>query len=377
MRGSGFLLLCCRLALARPAPPPQEPQQALGHPEVAPRPSQTPPSAAARITTNQPQQDLIVIDDSPQLPNAHPQPQHLPDALWDEGADADDVAAATQPGKRQRRQLLDSSSDSDGEAAPFKAARTASGTGARQANDQPDQGQADEDSNRIGGHHPIGRMDSEPAHDIIPDSSIDGAGMPEPCEDYGNEPVFEEDYEEDCKHCSDEASPHDAAVGVEDDTDWAGEEPLHASRHLASPAAARAAVDSPTKRQHCNQPMEIVDNPDPRLASDEAAGDNMPDRSSDVITATEALFNPPFTTLSNIAEYAPQMPACDFPMTLRIDGTLGNPLCMLLFKDNQGRALEEYSIDMELCDTTSKCTATVGHDILLQAVGELSTCRHV
>ena len=348
--------------------PSQGPQQASGQPEVPPQPSHTPPGATMRVTPNQPQQDLIVIDDSPQLPNAYQPPHDLSEALCDDMADAHDAVAATQPGKRQRHQLLDSSSDSDDEAAPLKAARTASGSGTRQASEHAHSGQAVEGANNgTDDHSSIGRFHGGLANDIIPDSSADVGGMPEPYEDYGNEVVFEEDYE---------ASLHDPAECEDDDTDWAGQEPLHASRSLASHATGRAAVDSSTGSLYGSQTMEVADSPSDKRKPGEAAGSNMLDRSSDVIKATEALFNPPFTTLSNIAEYIPQMPSSEFPMTLRINGTLGSPLCTLQFKDSQGRALERYSIDMELRDATSKCTATVGHDILLQAVGELFICKH-
>ena len=348
--------------------PSQGPRQTCGHSKVPPQPSHTPACAAAHVTPNQPQQDLIVIDDSPQLPNAHPSPHNLSDALCDDVADAHDAIASAQPGKRPRRQLLDSSSDSDGEAAPPKAARTASGSGARQANDQARPGQAIKGANNsIDDHHPIGKLHGGLANDVIPDSSIDVSGAPEPYEDYGNEAVFEEDYE---------ASLQDPAEGGDHDTDWAGQEPLHASRHLASHATGRTAADSSMESLNGKQPMEIADSPDDKSKSGEAAGSNAADRASNAIKATEALFNPPFTTLSNVAEYLPQMPASEFPMTLRINGTLGSPLCTLQFKDSQGHALEQYSIDMELHDATSKCTAAVGHDILLQAVGELFICKH-
>ena len=348
--------------------PSQGPQQASGHPEVPPQPSHTPPCAAARVTPIQPQPDLIVIDDSPRLPNAHPSPHDLSDALCDDVADAHDAIAATQPGKRPRRQLLDSSSDSDGEEAPLKAARTASGGGTRQASDQAHLGQAIEGANNsIDDHHAFGRLHGELANDIIPDSSIDVSGMPEPYEDYGNEAIFEEDYE---------ASLQDPAEGENDDTDWAGQEPLCASRHLASHATGRTAADSPNGSSNGSQPMEIADSPNEGHKPGGAAGSNASDRASDAIKATEALFSPPFTTLSNVAEYLPQMPASEFPMTLRINGRLGSPLCTLQFKDSQGHALEQYSIDMELHDATSKCTAAVGRDILLQAVGELFICKH-
>lgn len=348
--------------------PSQGPQQASGHPEVPPQPSHTPPCAAAHVTPNQPQQDLIVIADSPQLPSVHPPPQDLSDALCDDVEDAQDaVAAATQPGKRQRRQLLDSSSDSDGEAAPTKAARTASDSGTRQVSDQSHAGQAVEGANSADHHQTIGRLHDALAADIIPDSSADVGGVPEQYEDYGCEPAFEEDYE---------ASLSDPAEYDNNDTDWAGQEPLHESRHMAS-QAGRTAVDTSMGSPSGSEPMEIVDSPDAKSRSDEAAGSSMPDRSSNAIEATEALFNPPFTTLSNISEYVPQMPACEFPMTLRINGKLGSPLCTLQFKDSQGHALEQYSIDMEVQDATSKGTATVGHDILLQAVGELFMCKHV
>ena len=344
------------------------PQQASGQPEVPPQPSHTPPGAAARVTPNHPQQDLIVIDDSPQLPNAHPPPHDLSSALCDDLADAHDTVAATQPSKRQRRQLLDSSSDSDGEAAPLKAARTAPGSGTRQASEQAHSGQAVQGSNNgAEDRHPVGRLHAGLANDIIPDSSVDVNVMPEPYEDYGTEAVFEEDYED---------SLHNPAECKDDDTDWAGQEPFHASRSLASHATGRAAVDSSTGSLNGSQPMEVADSPNAKHKCGEAASSNMPDRSSNAVKATEALFNPPFTSLSNIAEYVPQMPASEFPMTLRINGTLGSPLGTLQFKDSQGRALERYSIDMELRDATSKCTAAVGHDILLQAVGELFICKH-
>ena len=353
------------------------PRRASGHPEVPPQPSQSPPSAAARVTPNQPQHDLIVIDDSPQLPNAHPPPHDLSDALCDDVADAHDAVAATQPGKRQRRQLLDSSSDSDGEAGPFKAARTASGGGARQASDQAHSGQAIEGTNNSTGHHPISRLHGGLAHEVIPDSSIDVSSMPKPYEDHGNEAVFEEDYE---------ASLHDRAECEDDDGEQVVQGHVHASPSSTSHATGKTAVDSPTGSPNGSQPMEAADGPHDKSKPGEAAGSNAPDSSSNAINApagssnaikaTEALFNPPFTTLSNIAEYLPQMPASEFPMTLRINGTLGSPLCTLRFKDSHGHALEQYSIDMELHDATSKCTAAVAHDILLQAVGELFNCKH-
>lgn len=359
------LLPCCRLALSRAATPTQ---QAAGRPEVPPQARHTPSSAAADVTPNQPQQDLIVIDDSPQLPNPRSQERHLSDALSDDLADAHGPHAATQPGKRQRRQLLESSSDSDSEAAPAKAARTASGGGTRQAGGQPQQGNG---GNSIDAHPAMGRSDGGVATDIIPDSSADVGGVPEQYEDYGNEPVYDEGFEE-----PEGASPPGAGVSGDADPDRSGDEPLHALPHLAGTAAARPAGDSPMQSVDCNQPMHLANSPGHALASGEAAGDNMSDRSGDAIRATEALFNPPFTTLSNIAQYAPQMPVSEFPMTLRINGRLGNPLCNLLFKDGQGHPLDEYSIDMELSDSTLEGTATVGHDILLQAVGKVCMCKH-
>ena len=35
------------------------------------------------------------------------------------------------------------------------------------------------------------------------------------------------------------------------------------------------------------------------------------------VKATEALISPPYTTLSKIADYVPQMPLSEFPLTLR------------------------------------------------------------
>ena len=339
-------------------------QQASGHPEVSPQLSHTPACAVARVTPNEPQQDLIVIDDSPQLPNAHPPPHDLSDVLYDDTVDA---VAATQPGKRQRRQLLDSDSDTDGEVAPLKAARTASGSGARQAIDHAHSGQAIADAgNRTDDHYPTSRLHGGLANDIIPDSSVDVGGIPKLDEECGDE-VFEEDYE---------ASLHDPAEREDDGIDGAVQGSLHASPSLASHANGRTAADSSPESHNGSQPMEVANSPNDNSKSGEAAGSNAPDRSSNAIRATEALFNPPFTTLSNIAEYVPQMPASEFPMTLRINGTLGNPLCTLQFKDSQGHPLKQYSIDMELRDATSKCTAAVGHDILLQAVGELFICKH-
>lgn len=356
---------CCRLALSRAPVPSQGLQQASGRPEVAPQPSHTPPCAPAHVTPNQPPQDLIVIADSPQLPNAHPPPQDLSDDLCDDVADADDaVAATTQPGKRQRRQLLDSSSDSDGGAAPTKAARTLSGNGTGQVSDQSQAGQVVEGANSTDDCHATGGLHNRLDGDIIPDSSIDVSGVPEQYEDYGCEPAFEEDYE---------ASLPDPAEFDDNGTDWAGQESLNEDMpSQPSSQAGRTARDTSMGSPSGSQPMEIVDSPDAKSRSDEAASSSsMPDRSSNAIRATEALFNPPFTTLSNIAEYVPHMPASKFPMTLRINGKLGSPLCTLQFKDSQGHALQQYSIDMELQDATSKRTATVGHDILLQAVGEL------
>lgn len=345
-----------RLALSQAATPAQ---QSAGRPEVPPQAGHTPSSATADVTPNQPQQDLIVIDDSPQLPNLHSQPHHLSDALCDDPTDAHGRHGATQPGKRQRRQLLESSSDSDSEAAPAKAARTASGSG--KASGQPQQEQAADGGNSIDAHPAMGRLDGGVATDIIPDSSADVGGMPQQYEDYGNEPVYDEDFEE-----PDEVSPPGANVSGDADPDRSGDEPLHALSHLEDNAAARPAIDSPIRSLDGNQPMAIADSPGCALGSGEAAGDN---RAGDAIRATEALFNPPFTTLSSIAQYVPQMPASEFPMTLRINGRLGNPLCNLLFKDSQGHPLDEYSINMELSDSTLEGTATVGHDILLQAVG--------
>lgn len=350
--------------------PSQGPQQASGRPEVPPQPSHTPPCAPAHVTPNQPQQDLIVIADSPQLPNVHPPPQDLSDDLCDDVADAQDaVAAATQPGKRQRRQLLDSSSDSDGEAAPTKAARTLSGIGTGQVSDQTHAGQAHEDANSTDHHHAMGGLHNRLDGDIIPDSSMDVGGVPEQYEDYGCEPAFEEDYE---------ASLPDPVEFDNNGTDWAGQESLQEDMP-SRPAsqAGRTALDTSMGSPSGSQPMEIDDSPDAKSRDGKAAGSSVPGSSSSAIKATEALFNPPFTTLSSIAEYVPHMPPSEFPMTLRINGKLGSPLCTLQFKDSQGHALEQYSIDMELQDATSKSTATVGHDILLQAVGELYLCKLV
>lgn len=331
---------------------------------MPPQPRHTPSSAAADVASNLPQQDLIVIEDSPQLPNPHAHAPQLSDVLSDDMADADGVQVAPQPGKRQRRQLLESSSDSECEAAPSKAARTASGSVTRQASGQLQQSQTIQGGSSIDAHPAMGRLDSGVTNNIIPDSSADVGGVPNPYEDYGNEPVFDEDCEE--LH---EASPPDAAASLDANADHAGE---HASTHMESAARAGPAFHSQIGSLNCNQPMEIADSPGLAFAG-EAAGNN---RSGNAIRATEALFNPPFTSLSNVAQYAPQMPASEFPMTLRINGRLGNPLCNLLFKDGQGRPLDEYAIDMELCDATLECTATVGHDILLQAVGELFIHKH-
>ena len=353
-------LSCCRLALSgRETTPSQASQQASALPQVPSQPSHTPPSAAAHVMPSQPQQDLIVIDDSPQPSCVQPRSQHLAGAAAVE--DVEDMHAVTQPGKRQRRQLIDSSSDSDDQPASAKVARI-NQTGQASGSTDLDHALENEHKN---GSHATAAVSRACAHDIVPDSCADIGGFPEACEDYGNEPVFGDECEQ-----ADEANDDVAEHGMDEGSEWEEQ----AAAQAASPRAVDTVVSSPkNSQQTCNEPMEVSDSPDHAGSSDEAAASKLQqDRSNAVIEATEALFSLPYTTLSNIAKYAPQMPVSEFPMVLRINSQLGHPLSPLRFRDGQGHELPEYSIDMGLSDATMTCTAIVGHDILLQAVGKKS-----
>ena len=360
-------LLCCRLALSgRAATSSQASQQASALPQALSQPSHTPPSAAAPVMPSQPQQDLIVIDDSPQPAYVQPRSQHLAGAAANALEDAEDMRAATQPGKRQRRQLVDSSSDSDDQAASAKAARVHQ-TG--QASDHVDHDHAHQNEHNTGSHAAAAAMSRAYAHDVVPDTCADMGAFPEANEDYGNEPVFGNEYEE-ADEAPEDGAEHGMDEGVDEGTDWEEQ----AAVQPASPRAAESVVNSPNNSQQTgNEPMEISESPDHAGNFAEGSASKLQQAGlSTSVKAIEALFSLPYTTLSNITKYVPELPASEFPMILRINGQLGSPLSALRFKDGQGHALQEYSIDMGLSDATMTCTAVVGHEILLQAVGKIS-----
>ena len=322
-----------------------------------------PPAAAAGPTPRQPQSEIIVIDDSPQLPTAQPRLQPTTNQSEDIMEDADDNPAATQPGRRQKRQLLDSSSDSDQGAGPSKEARTASVDNMEEefgalGADHSDNGHSgyDQGIENIDPAETYGACDT----DIIPDSFAEVGGMPEVYEDYGNEPMFEDEIEEPINFYEDNAPM------VEDDqaTDMGGMD--HADH---APEDVDAGDINQDGREDLHDEEKMPASPDGMVDTEPPIADGI-GSSVGHLQAVQALFTPPHTTLSLMTQHLPHFPACDFPMSLRINGKLAKVLSKLLFKDAQHRPLPEYAISAELEDATKSCVAVVGHDILLEATGK-------
>jgi len=326
-------------------------------------------TAGATPRQQQPEQELIIIDDSPQLPRAQPWQQPSPNQPQDMLDDTDDNAMATQPGKRQKRQLLESSSDSETDhVGPSRPTRTMSDMAAdpnapSNADDIEDnQGNENVDPADLCVRYP---------HDIVPDSCADVCGMPEAYEDYGNEPMFENEDDEPVDFYEDGqdagAYGDDASASVDDaDQDEPMEDP---------PADTCAATEGHHgDGQYSDDGQEVLGHPD--AMSDGSAG---PADEADTVAnkehmrAMDVLFSPPHTSLSLMTKHLPNMLASEYPITLRINGKILRTVSKLAFKNSvTNEPLPEYAIDVELQDATAECLAVLGHEVLSNAIGDLS-----
>ena len=269
--------------------------------------------------------------------------------------DADDNAVASQPVRRHKRQLIESSSDSDQDTGQPNAA----GVTALDAEDEarPSAVRNDETNSGIENVDPAG-MYSGYAGDIVPDSCADLGSMHEVYEDYGNEPMFEDDIDEPVDFYQDAVAYADDPSAAMDDTDQA--EVM--TDGLAAPASSSHCVDDYSDGGQSQVPVS------PDVLSD-----------SDACTAKhgqaiEALFSPPHTSLDAMTKHLPYMLSSDFPMTLRINGKITQVLSKLAYCDAENQPLPEYAIDVELADATAKCVAIMGHTVLLAAIGKSLTC---
>ena len=362
----------CRLALTG-APTSLQPSSLVQASPQQLKVSLTTPSlaAAAGPTPKQPQQELIIIDDSPQLPSAQPRVRPSTDQANDNLEDGDDEPVGTQHIRRQKRQLFESSSDSDQDTDPAViAARMASAD--RQDHPAGPSGSADNADD----HHQ-GIENVAPAHtyaeypnDIIPDSSADVGGMPEVYEDYGNEPMFEDECDEPVDFYKDEDDAYAYADNLADVTNDMHQDDI-AMEHMADDPAPDSGnhhmEESPDGgiQDPCNPGVMSDARPDVSRVPHHVGSD------VDHMQAMQALFSPPHTTLSLMTKHLPHVYDSDYPLTLRINGKLGQTLSRLVFKDAEDHPLSEYAIDVELHDETASCVAVLGHNILLNAVGKL------
>ena len=268
--------------------------------------------------------------------------------------DADDNAVASQPARRHKRQLVESSSDSEQDTGqPNAAGRTA-----MDAEDETGPSDVGNDETDLGIENvdPAG-VYSRYAGDIVPDSCADVGGVHEVYEDYGNEPMFEDDIDEPVDFYQDAEAYADDPSAAMDDTDQA--EVM--TEGLAAPASSSHCVDD-----YSDSGQQVPVSPD--VLSD-----------ADVCTAKhrqaiEALFSPPHTSLDVMTKHLPYMLSSDFPMTLRINGKITQVLSKLAYCDADNQPLPEYAIDVELADATAKCVAIMGHTVLLAAIGKSLAC---
>ncbi|DBA79336.1 TPA: recQ-mediated genome instability protein 1, variant 2 [Trebouxia sp. C0005] len=358
-----------RLALTRTAaattlqshPPAATPHQQPSDPS-GPSPSTAGPTPRQQ----QPPQELIIIDDSPQLPRAQPRQQPSSDQPQDMVDDTDDNAMATQPGKRQKRQLLESSSDSETDHVGLpRPTRTVS----HMAADPNAPSNADDIEDKQGNEN------ADPAdlclrypHDIVPDSCADMGGMPEAYEDYGNEPTYENEDDELVDYYEEGQDPgaygDDALASVDDaEQDEPMEDP--------SADALAATEGHHGDGQNSDVGQEGLGYSD--AMSDGSAGwaneaDTVANKQH--MQAMEVLFSPPHTSLSLMTKHAPHMLASEYPITLRINGKIMRTMSKLAFKNSvTNEPLSEYAIDVELQDATAACLAVLGHEVLSNAIG--------
>ncbi|DBA78847.1 TPA: recQ-mediated genome instability protein 1 [Trebouxia sp. C0004] len=361
-----------RLALTRTAAPStlqSQPPAAMPHQQPSDPSGPSASTASPTPRQQQPQQELIIIDDSPQLPGAQPRQQSSPDQPQDMLDGTDDNAMATQPGKRQKRQLLESSSDSEtdyvGPSIPTRAmSHIAADPNAPSNADNVEDNQGNENADPA-------ELCFRYPHNIAPDSCADMGGMPEAYEDYGNEPTYENEDDEPVDFYEDGqdagAYGEDVSASVDDaDQDEHIEDP---------PADAPAATEGHHGGgQYSDDGQELLGHPD--AMSDGGAG---PADEADTVAnkqhmqAMEVLFSPPHTSLSLMTKHAPHMPASEYPITLRINGKIMRTVSKLAFKNTvTNEPLPEYAIDVELQDATAACLAVLGHEVLSHAIGDLS-----
>lgn len=353
---------------ATPSTMQSQPPAAMPHQQPSDPSGPSASTAGPTPKQQQPQQELIIIDDSPQLSRAQPRQQPSPDQPQDMLDDTDDSAMATQPGKRQKRQLLESSSDSEPDhVGPSRPTRTMS----HMAADSSAPSNADDIEDNQGNEN------ADPAdlrlrypHDIVPDSCADMGGMTEAYEDYGNEPTYDNEDDEPADFYEDGqdagAYGDDVSASVEDaDQD----EPME-----DAPADAPAATEGHHgDGQYSDDGQEGLGHPE--AMSDGSAGsadeaDTVANKQN--MQAMEVLFSPPHTSLSLMTKHAPHMLASEYPITLRINGRIMRTVSKLAFKNLvTNEPLPEYAIDVELQDATAACLAVLSHEVLSNAIGDL------
>ncbi len=321
----------------------------------------SPSTAGPTPRQQQPQHELIIIDDSPQLPRAQRQQQPSPDQPQDMLDDTDGNAMATQPGKRQKRQLLESSSDSEPDhVGPSRFTRTMSHVAADPNAEELRDNQGNENAD------PADLCLRYP-HNIVPDSCADMGGMPEAYEDYGNEPTYDNEGDEPVDFYEDGQDACAYGVGASASVDDADQdEPMQ-----DPPADAHTAAEG----HHSDEQYSHDGHGHPDAMSDGSAGsadeaDTVANKQH--MQAMEALFSPPHTSLSLMTKHAPHMLASEYPITLRINGRIMRTVSKLAFKNLvTNEPLPEYAIDVELQDATAACLAVLGHEVLSNAIGDL------
>lgn len=333
--------MCCRLRLQPAVPSLQRALPSLHTPAAV---IELSPAQSGNIGTTAKQPQI-------QQASAH---VAIPPAAANHVAGNDDLQQSVNPHasqhtRKRQRQLIDSSSEDEPEATPNKHAAPSAMHAQSAAENRPYQQQAADADFEDYGNEPHMDEDLEGPMDLCEDADAGNAEQ--------NQPGFEPRQPAAGQHQQHRAFHHAASAATPHRTP-AGSSGLAAQQEAGTTPAADAPVDLTEQTPEQTHPAATVAN---AILEEKQ------------LQAIDALHRLPFTTLQDIAEHAANLPASDFPKTLRLNAKLARVLSKLQYKDEHNRPLDQYSIDVELQDETDKCQAAIGHQVLLPIIGELSS----